>query len=157
MASELAEAAAMRVALRLYLPQILEIFKACGEKLNVNAYTLYLMIGHKPGGDLENPEDHTIMMRSKLDKDKSIKMDQDPNKAKEDQDPGMRAIFPLAKAIIAERAEIWEISPYDTLLYLYLIPAKDADDENSLDLWIKEKRRKDAEGNYLKQREVRFE
>lgn len=154
MASEAANNAVLRMMLRQAAPNIRKTLEAAGEQWNEPVYMLYMVMGHETKENYEDPKNSFIMIRSIANPDKMIRSSgADPNATQETKE-NLDVYFPVASAIIAEHAAEWGLTQINVLLYFRLINGRDLEKVDSIELKIKERRRKDPAGNYLPQREL---
>jgi len=136
--SQLADDAALRIMLRSMAPVISDVFEKCAAQMGEFVSNLYLIMLHKPGGNLDNPYDHIIQIKSLSGK--IANLSQDPTKRDKSAEDTLADLFPIAKELIGETAQEWNLTPYDLFLFLRIKPGEDVSKANTTYLSLRTKK-----------------
>ena len=125
--------AAIGIMGRAMAPVIMQTFESAETVTGINRHMLYLVLRHKPGGDLKNINDVTIELRSMFDHQKiELREKEGKNSISDDA----KEVFPILTEMIQAYAEAWSVTPYDLFITIRLAEGKQQGRANSMGLEI---------------------
>ncbi len=129
--------ASMRIMGRAMAPVILETFQKAQAVTGIPVPFLYLIMRHKPGGDLNKVEDSIIEMRNIATQEKIELKDNAGAAPGPSVQERTKDAFPVLKILIEQYSENWNVTPYDLFITIRIVSGAVAGSAQSMSFEIK--------------------